>query len=295
MQLKIKSIQSALISAIVLLLLDGMSVASNPEGLKSEKESQIEDLLQEEEQKEKQLKELEKRLSNPDKAVRLRAIEELSQIDGEKVKQLWQIVLNDHDKGVKKRAWELYDKLREELERKALHRVILIHIPGDVAKELFARVKLNLILWEIRDSFVIGEGSTYTMDKLKKLGYDVDILYSSISEWQEARRIYEISQEEGRPSELKPPPEGPREPEHSFKIIIFDLTRTKEPTEGYTQWLDRESIRMKNDHYLALEALYPKDSFPELIEDFKQRGFYIVEIFDGTEDFLRNRERYFPE
>lgn len=295
MQLKIKSIQSALIATIVLLLLNGMSMASNPEDLKSEKESQIEDLLQEEEQKEKQLKELEKRLSNPDKAVRLRAIEELSQIDGEKVKQLWQIVLNDRDKGVKKKAWKKYDKLREDLERKALHRVILIHIPAEVAKGLFAKVKLDFISWEIKDSFVIGEGSTYTMEKLKKLGYDVDILYNSISEWQEARKEYEISQIEGRPSNLKPPPEPPREPEYSFKIIIFDLTRTKEPAEGYTQWLDRESTRMKNDHYLALEALYPKDSFPELIDDFKQRGFYIVEIFDGTEDFLRNRERYFPE
>lgn len=295
MQLKIKSIQSALIATIVLLLLNGMSMASNPEDLKSEKESQIEDLLQEEEQKEKQLKELEKRLSNPDKAVRLRAIEELSQIDGENVKQLWQIVLNDRDKGVKKKAWKKYDKLREDLERKALHRVILIHIPAEVAKGLFAKVKLDFISWEIKDSFVIGEGSTYTMEKLKKLGYDVDILYNSISEWQEARKEYEISQIEGRPSNLKPPPEPPREPEYSFKIIIFDLTRTKEPAEGYTQWLDRESTRMKNDHYLALEALYPKDSFPELIDDFKQRGFYIVEIFDGTEDFLRNRERYFPE
>ncbi len=295
MQLKIKSIQSALISAIVLLLLDGMSVASNPEDLKTEKESQIEELLQEEDQKEKRLEALERRLRDSDEAVRLRAIEELSQIDGEKVKQLWQIVLNDRDKGVKKKAWKQYDKLREDLERKALHRVILIHIPGDVAKELFARVSLDLISWEIKDSFVIGEGSTYTMEKLKKIGYDVDILYNSISEWQEARRIYEISQEEGRPSDLKPPPEGPPEPEYSFKIIIFDLTRTKEPAEGYTQWLDRESTRMKNDHYLALEALHPKDSFSKLIEDFKQRGFYIVEIFDGTEDFLRNRERYFPE
>ncbi len=295
MQIKIKSIQSALIAAIILFLLPGKSVASNPEDLKSEKESQIEDLIREEEQKEKQLKELEKRLGDPDKTVRLKAIEELSQTDGEKVKDLWQIVLNDQDKEVKKKAWKQYDKLRADLERKALHQVILIHIPGEVAKDVFARVKLDFTSWEIRDSFVIGQGSAYAIRMLKKLGYDVDILYSSISEWQEARKSYEISQREGKPSELKPPPEGPPEPEYLYRILIFDLTRTKEPAEGYTQWLDRESIRMKNDQYLALEALHPKDSFSELIEDFKQRGFYIVEIFDGTEDFQRNRERYFPE
>lgn len=291
MQIKIKSIQSALIAVTILFLLPGKSVASNPEDLAG----RVEEFLQDEEQQEKRLEALERKLGDPDKTVRLRAIEELSRTDGEKAKELWQIVLNDHDKEVKKKAWEKYDNLREDLERKTLHRVILIHIPKEVAKNLFAKVSLDFILWESKDSFVIGEGSAYTIEKLKRLGCDLDILYSSISEWQEARREYEISEEEGRSSESKPPPEPPREPEYSFKIMIFDLTKTKEPAEGYTQWLDRESIRMKNDKYLALEALYPKDSFSELIEDLKQRGFYIVEIFEGTEDFLKNRERYFPE
>ncbi len=291
MQIKIKSIQSALTAAVILLLLPGKSVAFNPEDLTG----RVEDFLQEEEQKEKRLEALEKQLDDPDKTARLRAIEELSRTDGEKVEDLWQMVLNDHDKEVKKKAWEKYDNLRADLERKALHRVILIHISGEVAENLFAKVSLDCILWESKDSFVIGEGSAYTIEKLKRLGCGVDILYSSISEWQEARREYEISEEEGRPSESKPPPEPPREPEYSFKIMIFDLSKTKEPAEGYTQWLDRESIRMKNDNYLALEALYPKDSFSELIEDLKQRGFYIVEIFESAEDFLKNRERYFPE
>jgi hypothetical protein len=291
MQIKIKSIQSALIAGIILLLLPGRSVAFNSEDLTG----RVEEFLQEEEQKEKRLEALERKLGDPDKTVRLRAIEELSRTDGEKVKELWQMVLNDHDQEVKKKAWEKYDNLRVDLERKALHRVILIHIPGEVAENLFAKVSLDFILWESKESFVIGEGSAYTIEKLKRLGCDVDVLYGSISEWQEARRDYEISGGEGEPSESKPPPETPREPEYSFKIMVFDLTKTKEPAEGYTQWLDRESIRMKNDKYLALEALYPKDSFSELIEDFKQRGFYIVEIFEGTEDFLKNRERYFPE
>ncbi|UCD84550.1 MAG: hypothetical protein JSU92_14985 [Deltaproteobacteria bacterium] len=291
MQVKIKLIQSILIAAIFLSILGGKIAAYNTEDLAG----RVEDLLQEEEQKEIELKALEEMLKDSDRAVRSKAIEELSRVDGERAKQLWQIVLNDQDKGVKKNAWEHYDKLREDLDRKALHRVILIHIPGEVAQDIFKKASLDIILWEGKDSFVIGEGSAYTIEKLKKLGCDVDVLYSSISEWQEARKEYEISEEEGRPSELKPPPEPPREPEYNFKIMIFDLTKTGEPAEGYTQWLDRESIMMKNNRYLALESLYPKDHFPELIEDFKQRGFYIVEIFDGTEDFLKNRERYFPE
>jgi carboxypeptidase T len=224
-----------------------------------------------------------------------RALATLSALDEQGALEVWEVALANPDPELRRQAWGDYARLWPTLARKELvPQVVRIHAPTDEVKAAANLAGLQINIWSASGGETIAAVPPYALDQLQQAGMRAEVLYDTIAEWSEAQArgdslanqiVPEYQSEQAR-SQMQ------------VRIAVIDLSRSGNPAQGYSAWLDEESILMRNQQYLAYLDVFASDGSIDSInartyEQYRRRGFWLAGFFT-TGEFAQVVGRFFP-
>jgi murein tripeptide amidase MpaA len=234
--------------------------------------------------------------ANNGEAVR-ESLNVLKSLDEPGTLALWKTALENTNSALKQEVWNAYQKVRLELERKEMvPQIVRIQATSTEILKIAEQLKLETHIWSSSDKETIAAAPFYLLAELRNTGMNIEVLYDSISEFQEAQKQGEQTALSIAAARKMDNPEKPLQ----ARIAVVDLTKKGQPVAGYSDWLgDQENILMQNESFIAYLDVFSSDgltvSINSRIEEQYERRGYRLKGFYTMEEFSQVVTKFFPD
>jgi carboxypeptidase T len=241
-------------------------------------------------------RELKSRLTTDDSSLFQLSLTELAGMDEPGTLELWQAALNATDPVLKQQAWDEYQKIRLNLERKEfIPRLARINASEDAILQIAKLNGLETNIWSSLNNETVAAAPIYLLAELSKTGMGYTVLYDSVAEFQQALKAGDAQAQAIETARKAYRPETPTQ----VRIAVIDLNKKAAPASGYSDWLgDRENFLMSNGRFIAYLDIFTSDGSPEALnrhleERYTKRGYQLAGFYTEQE-FTAKVQRYFP-
>jgi murein tripeptide amidase MpaA len=225
------------------------------------------------------------------------SLKTLAALDEAGALALWKTALQTTDANLRQEAWNEFQNVRLELERKEnVPQIARINASVEEVLRVAREMKLDADVWSATDKEAIVAAPFYLLEQFRNAGISVNIVYQSIAEFQKAQKSGDLVAESIAAAKQAKNPEKPKQ----IRIAVVDLGKKQQPTAGYSDWLgEQENILMQNDSFIAYLDIFSADGSPVSInshveEEYTRRGYRLAGFYT-MEEFSAVVTTFFPD
>jgi len=223
-----------------------------------------------------------------------RALKSLESLGEQGTLDLWETALANPSAELRLRAWTKYRLLQPKLVRNELvPRIARIRAGAETIQSFANENGLALSIWSSSGDDTVAAASPRLLDRLRRAGISLDVVFDSISEWQSAR-----AKGDALAVEITPDYQAALTSRSQVRIAVIDLSNQTLGSRR-SEWLgDRENILMSTGSRVAYLDIFESDGSPESIDthvrnEYTQRGFKLVG-FLSPDEFATAVPQLFP-
>ena len=231
-------------------------------------------------------RDLKSRLATRDTSLFQRSLAELSTLDEPGTLELWRTALSAEDLALKQQAWNEYEKVRLDLERKEfIPPIARINVSAEDLLQIANRSGLETDIWASANQETIAAAPVYLLTALSEAGIDYAVIYDSVVAFQQALKAGDRQAQAIDAARRAYRPETPTQ----VRIAVIDLQGKSSPAAGYSDWLgDRENVLMNNDRFTAYLDVFSSDGSADDIsrhieERYSKRGYSLACFYTQKE------------
>ncbi len=234
------------------------------------------------------------------------ALADLATLDEPGALDVWQAALNNPNEQFQKEVWAGYRDVQARLIRNEIvPQVARINATSSEIKRIADSINVDFNIWSANGDETVAAAPPYLIERLRREGITVAVLFDSIAEWQKAR-----SRGDETARRITPEYQDNTDQTTQVRIAVIELAgkdasarrETRNAGSGTlsrAEWLDdRENVLMRNDAFLAYLDLFASDGSAESInahieDQYTGRGFRIA-AFLTPEEFSNVAPQFFP-
>jgi len=224
------------------------------------------------------------------------AIASLAALDEPGAMDTWRSALKHPNATLRREAWQKYRDVAPRLLRKEMvPQVARISLSSAELKRIAEQAQVEMNVWQSTDTYTVAAAPPYLVERLQREGVEVELLYDSIADFQQARKQGDLQAQSITPEYLS---ESARE-KSQVRIVVIDTTQKSSPASGYAEWSgDHENVVMSNGRYMAYLDIFSSDGAAQSIdshieESFTRRGQRVAGVYT-PEEFSGAVRRFFP-
>lgn len=207
---------------------------------------------------------------------------------------LWEAAITNPTPTLRLRAWNEYRVVQSKVVRNELvPQVARIGARAELVQRLANEHRLQLSVWSSDGEETIAAAPPRLIERLRRTGIAVEVVYDSIVEWQNAN-----ANGDGLARAITPEYQSAAAPQTQIRIAVIDLANPRNGA-GRAEWLgDRENILMSEGTLVAYLDVFRSDGSAESIDshisdEYTRRGFRLAGFF-RPEEFAEEAPKFFP-
>ena len=173
------------------------------------------------------------------------ALTVLDHLDEPGTLDVWRTALSNADPNLQREAWQRYQMVQAELNRKEyVPQIALIKASEAVVLRFAKSAGLEVSIWSASTGQTVAAAPTYLIESLQSAGVDTRVIYASVVDWQRARANGDAVAESITPQYQSASADSASQ----IGVAVIEETTPS----GQTDWLgDRENILMREGSLIA--------------------------------------------
>lgn len=220
------------------------------------------------------------------------ALTVLDHLDEPGTLDVWRTALSNADPNLQREAWQRYQMVQAELNRKEYVPQIALIKASEAEVLRFAKsAGLEVSIWSASTGQTVAAAPTYLIESLQSAGVDTRVIYASVVDWQRARANGDAVAESITPQYQSASADSASQ----IGVAVIEETTPS----GQTDWLgDRENILMREGSLIAYLDIFPSDGSRRSIDShltkrYTGRGYKLIGFYTPKE-FAVIASQFFP-